>query len=95
MALPNQEESNHNQLLCEELGDLLFVVLLLAQIAEDQGRFSKKDCFEGITNKMIIRHPHVFQENHEGVNTDSKGSISTWERESQTEKEEKQTGWCP
>ena len=44
LALPKQEEANHNQLLCEELGDLLFVVLLLAQIAEDQGRFSKQDC---------------------------------------------------
>ena len=30
LALPNQEDANHNQLLCEELGDLLFVVLLLA-----------------------------------------------------------------
>ena len=89
LALPNQEDANHNQLLCEELGDLLFVVLLLAQIAEDQGRFSKKDCFEGITNKMIIRHPHVFQENHEGVNTDSKGSISTWEREKAKGKKKK------
>ena len=89
LALPITKEDNNNQLLCEELGDLLFVILLLAQIAEDQGRFSKQDCFEKITKKMIIRHPHLFQKNHEGINTDSKGSISTWEREKAKRKTKK------
>ena len=78
-----------HQVLCEELGDLLFVILLLAQIAEDQGKFSKDECFRMITEKMIIRHPHVFDEHHQGKNTDSKGSISTWETEKAKRKDKK------
>ena len=46
--------------LIEELGDLLFQVLLQAQVAEDQGEFTIDDIIDRIARKMIHRHPHVF-----------------------------------
>jgi len=46
--------------LCGELGDLLFQILFLAHLAEEKGEFDLTDVVEGITNKMIRRHPHVF-----------------------------------
>ena len=45
----------------EELGDLLFQVVYLSQIAKEKGEFDFKDVVSGVTNKMIFRHPHVFK----------------------------------
>ncbi|WP_445492783.1 nucleoside triphosphate pyrophosphohydrolase [Niallia sp. 03133] len=44
----------------EELGDVLLQVMLHSQIGEDEGFFSIDDVIEGISSKMIRRHPHVF-----------------------------------
>jgi XTP/dITP diphosphohydrolase len=44
----------------EELGDLLLQVVLQAQIASECGDFSLKEVAEGISQKLIRRHPHVF-----------------------------------
>ncbi|MCM2535574.1 nucleoside triphosphate pyrophosphohydrolase [Neobacillus pocheonensis] len=46
--------------LIEELGDVLLQVMLHAQIGEDDGYFSVEDVIEGLSAKMIRRHPHVF-----------------------------------
>jgi tetrapyrrole methylase family protein/MazG family protein len=46
--------------LKEELGDLLFQILFLAEISENAGLFSLSDVLEEIRKKMIRRHPHVF-----------------------------------
>ena len=46
--------------LCEELGDLLFQVIFQAQMAKEQGLFDINDVINGICNKMIYRHPHIF-----------------------------------
>jgi nucleoside triphosphate diphosphatase len=46
--------------LREELGDLLLQVVYHARMAEEAGGFSFPDVVEGITAKMIRRHPHVF-----------------------------------
>jgi tetrapyrrole methylase family protein / MazG family protein len=46
--------------MVEELGDVLLQVMLHAQIGEDEGYFTIDDVIEGITAKMIRRHPHVF-----------------------------------
>jgi tetrapyrrole methylase family protein/MazG family protein len=48
--------------LAEELGDLLLQVYLQAQVAHDEDLFHIGDVFEGITEKLIRRHPHVFGE---------------------------------
>jgi len=46
--------------LKEELGDLLFQILFLAVMAEEQGEFTLSDVMAAIGEKMIRRHPHVF-----------------------------------
>ena len=46
--------------LCEELGDVLLQVVLHAQVASDNGRFTLQDVCDGISAKMVERHPHVF-----------------------------------
>lgn len=46
--------------LREELGDLLLQVAFHARMAEEQGAFDFGDVVEGITRKLIRRHPHVF-----------------------------------
>lgn len=46
--------------IAEELGDLLLQVVLQAQIAGEAPTFTLQDVAEGITEKLIRRHPHVF-----------------------------------
>ena len=46
--------------LREELGDLLLQIIFHAQIAEELGDFTIEDVCAVITEKMILRHPHVF-----------------------------------
>jgi tetrapyrrole methylase family protein/MazG family protein len=53
-------ESDEPAELCEELGDLLFQVVFHAQLGTERGRFSIADVVDGLANKMIRRHPHVF-----------------------------------
>ena len=43
-----------------EIGDLLFEGVFLAQIEEDEGRFTVADSLAAIAEKLIRRHPHVF-----------------------------------
>lgn len=49
-----------NKKLLEELGDLLFLVLMHIIIKEEEGSFSIKDVIKHVNDKMIYRHPHVF-----------------------------------
>jgi len=51
--------------LCEELGDVMFVLLLIAQIAEEEHLFAVDDVFRGIAEKLRRRHPHVFAQRRE------------------------------
>ena len=53
-------ESEDQDAIAEELGDLLLQVVLQAQIASDFGHFTLKEVACGITQKLIRRHPHVF-----------------------------------
>ena len=55
-AIKNKDDEN----LCVELGDVLLQVLLHAQIAREEGRFTIEDVVDGLAKKMIRRHPHVF-----------------------------------
>jgi tetrapyrrole methylase family protein/MazG family protein len=48
------------QSLKEELGDLLFQILFLTEISAESDFFSLSDVMDGINEKMIRRHPHVF-----------------------------------
>ncbi len=53
-------ESHSDIELCEELGDLLLQIVFHAQLATERGKFSIADVVDGLSNKMIRRHPHVF-----------------------------------
>ena len=46
--------------LCEELGDLLLQIVFHARIAEEAKVFSMQQVIDGVTEKMVRRHPHVF-----------------------------------
>ena len=69
--------------ICEELGDLLLQVVLQAQIASEQGDFTLADVTQGITDKLIRRHPHVFGE----VQVETVDEVhQNWEKIKATEK---------
>ena len=53
-------ETGNSENLQEELGDVLMQVVLHSQIAEEEGLFNLEDVVDGISRKMIYRHPHVF-----------------------------------
>jgi tetrapyrrole methylase family protein/MazG family protein/ATP diphosphatase len=46
--------------VCEELGDLLFLIVFVVRLYQEQGRFDLGDVIAGAAEKMIRRHPHVF-----------------------------------
>lgn len=46
--------------MCEELGDVLMQVAFHAQIETERGRFTMDDVIDGVTRKLVYRHPHVF-----------------------------------
>ncbi|MGQ4647556.1 nucleoside triphosphate pyrophosphohydrolase [Lyngbya aestuarii] len=52
--------SGETDAIAEELGDLLLQVVLQAQIATEEAQFTLTEVAQGITEKLIRRHPHVF-----------------------------------
>ncbi|MFN5938156.1 MAG: YabN family protein, partial [Sphingobacteriales bacterium] len=46
----------------EELGDLLLHIVFYAKIGSEQGKFTMHDILEGICEKLISRHPHIYGE---------------------------------
>ncbi|UCH80992.1 MAG: nucleoside triphosphate pyrophosphohydrolase [Nitrospiraceae bacterium] len=53
-------DSNDTEEMKEELGDLLFQIVLQSQLSKEEGTFNIDDIVAGISEKMISRHPHVF-----------------------------------
>lgn len=53
--------------ICDELGDLLFQVVFQARLAEEAGDFDFDDVVNAITEKLVRRHPHVFDKDHPGL----------------------------
>jgi tetrapyrrole methylase family protein/MazG family protein len=77
-------DSGDDAAIVEELGDVLLQVLLDSQIAADEGRFNLVDVVDGITRKMIRRHPHVFGD----TAVDSASEVTQqWDRIKQEEKQ--------
>lgn len=62
--------------LKDELGDLLFQVVFYAQMARENGDFDFDAIADAIADKMIRRHPHVFQQPD---GRDSAGQVEAWE----------------
>ena len=73
-----------DQNLREELGDLILLVVMHAQIADEAGRFHIRDVLQDVTEKLIRRHPHVFGES--GVR-DTDGVVKQWEAIKREEKD--------
>ena len=53
-------DENDPEHIKEELGDLLFQIVLQSQLAKEEGQFDIHDVVDGIARKMVQRHPHVF-----------------------------------
>ena len=74
--------------MCEELGDILMQVALHAQIEAEQGRFTMEDVVDGVSQKLVYRHPHVFG----AARADTTEEVLTnWEALKRTEKGQRST----
>ena len=58
--------------LKEEIGDHIFEGVFLAQVAAEAGLFSVEDSVRAVVDKLVRRHPHVFQENGRVHDAESK-----------------------
>ena len=71
--------------MCEELGDLLLQVVFHAEIAEGRGSFDLDAVADGISEKLVRRHPHVFGESSA---QDSDAVLKQWDAIKRGEKGE-------
>ena len=79
-------ERNDTDDLRSELGDLLLQVVFHAQIADELGLFNFEQVSEGICDKLVRRHPHVFAD--AVFNTDEERHRA-WEQAKADERKEK------
>ena len=82
-AIDNKDDDN----LCEELGDLLLQVLMNAQVAKERGAFDFSKVVQGLTDKLIRRHPHVFGD--EDRPSTPEESLKLWKKVKEIEKARK------
>ena len=85
-AIRNNDDAN----LREELGDVLLLVLMHAEIAREQERFDIDQVIESITAKLIRRHPHVFGDS---AVRDSAGVVRQWDAIKLDEKKEQRRNY--
>lgn len=79
-------DENDDQKIKEELGDLLYNIIFYGKIGEKANRFSIWDVIDGVKEKLIRRHPHVFGD----AKADSvQDVIKTWEKVKKEENKEK------
>lgn len=69
--------------VCEELGDLLFLLAFVSRLYANQGAFTLPDALDGASAKMIRRHPHVF---NDAQCADRQALLDNWERIKREEK---------
>jgi len=77
-------EHGDQRLILDELGDLLLQVVFQAQIFKEQEQFDFYDVVTGITDKLIRRHPHVFD--REGTSTPEDELDQQWDKIKNSEK---------
>ncbi len=75
-------------LLAEELGDLLLQIVFQARIAEEAGVFSMQEVIDGITEKLVRRHPHIFGDVQV---SDAAAVLANWEAIKRKEKPERKS----
>jgi len=71
--------------MCEELGDMILLILLHTQIAADNGEFTIADVLQRVHTKIVRRHPHVFGDQR--IN-DEKEVLQNWEKLKEQERQE-------
>ena len=59
-AIQEADQTGETGNLREELGDVLLQVVFHSTIAKEKGDFTIDEVVEGVTQKLILRHPHVF-----------------------------------
>jgi len=69
LAIDNNDMEN----LCEEAGDLLFLIVMIAEINAESKVFDIADVINAICEKLIRRHPHVFA----GVTVEDEEALRT------------------
>ncbi|HEX4618767.1 MAG TPA: nucleoside triphosphate pyrophosphohydrolase, partial [Steroidobacteraceae bacterium] len=77
-------ERGDRERLRDELGDLLFQVVIHARMAEERGWFAFADVAEAIHAKLVRRHPHVFA----GAAIDAQDLPREWEAQKAREREQ-------
>lgn len=81
-------DAKSHEMLKEELGDLLFQIIFMCQLAGEKGDFGIEDVMAASAGKMIRRHPHVFGKTKAKT---SKDVLKHWARIKQEEKKHKKT----
>lgn len=69
----------------EELGDVLLQIAFQSRIAEERGWFDAEDVARGIADKMIRRHPHVFQTPEAARHDTAAQVLHAWEQRKRAE----------
>jgi tetrapyrrole methylase family protein/MazG family protein len=82
-------EKIKDQKIKEELGDVLFQVILHTQLASERGAFTLEDVIASISEKLVRRHPHVFADVKVA---DSAEVIRNWEEIKKAEAAQKSEG---
>lgn len=82
-------DTANSALLCEELGDVLLQVVFHARMEEEKGVFSFEDVCNGICQKLILRHPHIFGD---VVAETSEQVLNNWDEIKKKEKGQKTAG---
>jgi tetrapyrrole methylase family protein/MazG family protein len=72
--------------MCEELGDLMLQVMLHAQMEDETGAFNVYDVIQGLNEKLVRRHPHVFGTKSAG---NAEEALVNWQQIKQEEKRQK------
>lgn len=73
----------------EELGDLLFQVVFVSQIAKEKGEYTLSDVIDFSHAKMVNRHPHVFGESRADTSEEVLRQWAEIKKEEKKDKEEK------
>ena len=87
----NAAESKSDFAMEEELGDILLQVLLHATIGEQENRFTLETVSKKLAEKLIRRHPHVFDKKDEKI--DAEQVSKNWEKIKLEEKGQKNTSY--
>ena len=81
-------DSGDSPHLTEELGDLLLHIVFQAQIARETGQFAFADVANGIADKLLRRHPHVFGDQKI---SNAEEVVAQWHQLKKTEKPERES----